>query len=234
MTGVPIPPRRVFGVHLAVCTPERLEAWMCRAHPGADGIRIEGIERFESLPGGSTNPAHAAAALVLKISEAPRSAWGFDAPFVSSPSASSGPGAEAGVWLRERVLTPLRQQAKACALPLDPLPRSARGMPPAMQASIASTYLLEVSAPLLRERLLDEGLELPPLDDPDWGASLRRMAAADLVRPMARRLRQPLLEEHPGARAALLCALGAWRGYRLHDHVSLHGSAAAQDGFVYS
>ena len=28
MTGVPIPPRRVFGVHLAVCTPERLEAWM--------------------------------------------------------------------------------------------------------------------------------------------------------------------------------------------------------------
>jgi hypothetical protein len=233
MTGVPIPPRRVFGVHLAACAPERLEAWLCRAHPGTDGIRIEGIERFENLPGGSTVPAQAAAALVLKISEAPRSAWGFDAPFVASAS-SDAPESQAGSWLRDHVLTPLRHQGKTCALPLDPLPRGARGMPPAMQAAIASTYLLQVSAPLLRERLVSEGLELPELGDADWGAALRRMAAADLVRPMARRLRQPLLEDDPGARTALLCALGAWRGYRLHDHAALHGGAAAQDGFVYS
>lgn len=229
MNGVPIAPRRVFGVHLAGWTPERAEIWVCRAHPGSDGIRIEGIEPLIELPGGAREPDAAAAVIVTKIREAPRSAWGFDVPFVAPDTAADeSPG---GDWLRTRILDPVGRLPSACRLPLDPLPVVTPEMPAAMAATAANTYLLQVCPQALRARLQEESVRLPPLHDDDWRQALRDLAAANLARPMARTWRQRVVEQ-PGARAALLCAIATWRGYRGHDHRRLHAERAGT-GFAY-
>jgi len=239
MIGVPVPPRRVFGVHVAGWATDAVDVWVCRAHPGGDGIRIEGIEPLVELPGGAEEPATAAAAFVTKIREAPRSAWGFDVPFVGALDADDATGSDAagpagaGAWLRNSILEPATRLQSVCRLPLDPLPVVTADMPAAMAATAASTYLLEVSPEALRRRLAEEGMALPSIDGGDWLPALRELTAANQARPMARVWRTRV-GEHAGARAALLCAIATWRGYRDHDHRRLHAEQAeSPSGFVY-
>jgi hypothetical protein len=229
----------VFGVHVAL-TGDTHAIWVCRAHPGNDGIRVESIERLVDLPGGAESLDGAAEALVTKIAEAPRSAWGFDAPFGRAPEGRRTDGergvapapAEATDWVANGVLDPLRSNAQVCVLPLQPAPLITEGMPPEMIARAASTYLLEVSPAALREQLRDEGVS-PPAGDPDSRrAGLRSLAQAAQVRPMARALRERILDD--GGLDALLCAVAAWRGYRGYDHGVLHAVPEyAQQGYIY-
>lgn len=96
MIGVPIAPRRVFGVALAVGEGAGDDTWVCRAHPGEGGIRLESIEPLAVLPGGASEPEAAYHALVGKVLDAPRSAWGFDFAFglpVAGSEADEGPSA---------------------------------------------------------------------------------------------------------------------------------------------
>jgi hypothetical protein len=81
MSPVPVSPRRVFGVDFSAARDAGRHIWICRAHPGADGIRVEGIDRLDELPGGETERDGALRALVQKVLESPRSAWGFDFSF---------------------------------------------------------------------------------------------------------------------------------------------------------
>jgi len=229
------------------------DIWVCRAHPGSGGIRIESIERLIDLPGGVPEAKAAACSLVAKVREAPRSAWGFDAPF---GGALPGPGEEGGVrlterergvaetpaaagrWMQARILEPLAATSQVCVLPLQIAPLAVAGMPPAMAAGVASTYVLEVAPAALVEALRAEGLDLPAVgqsDDATRLRGLRELSAAGLVRPMARGMRQRVAADAgAGGLAALYCALAAWRGYRGYDHAALHGNADyAEEGFIY-
>lgn len=239
MKGLSISPRRVFGVHVAL-DGQSHAIWVCRAHPGNDGIRVESIERLVDLPGGATSLDGAADALVTKISEAPRSAWGFDAPF---GQASEGRRTdrdhgvephppEVAEWLSAAVLDPLRARSQVCMLPLQPAPLITDGMPAEMIARAPSTYLLEVSPQALCTQLSREGTEPPRGNADARRVGLRNLAGAAQVRPMARALRERVLED--GGLAALLCAVGAWRGYRNHDHGALHTVPEyAEQGYIY-
>jgi len=92
MKGVPVSPRRVFGVALDVSEHAGRRTWVCRATPGSDGIRVESVDRLVDLPGGEEPLERALRVLVGKIVEAPRSAWGFDFPF-GAPADVAGEGA---------------------------------------------------------------------------------------------------------------------------------------------
>ena len=78
MTPVPVSPRRVFGVDFSAAKDAGSRTWVCRGHPGADGVRIESVDPIDALPGGATAREEAFRALVQKIVESPRSAWGLD------------------------------------------------------------------------------------------------------------------------------------------------------------
>jgi hypothetical protein len=228
--------------------PRTHDIWVCRAHPGADGIRVESLERLLDLPGGVPDGAGAARALVDKIRDAPRSAWGFSAAFGRpgpNPDAAGIAGRPsrrtetdhglaarpdvAGAWMREGVLQPLAAASHVCVLPLDQLPLVTPGMPAAMVAGAATTYLLEVAPDALATALTSEGVDLHP-DAPR--EALRELTQYGLVRPMARALREQALRE--GGWSALLCAIAAWRGYRCYDHGALHADAVyAHEGFIY-
>jgi len=226
------------------------DIWVCRAHPGADGIRVESVERLADLPGGEADPAGAARSLVGKIRDAPRSAWGFDAPFGGVAGGSGHEGslrrtekergvdvaaAETREWMQTQLLDPLAQTSQVCVLPREALPLVVAGMPAAMTASVASTYLLEVAPDALVSVLRAEGLQLPDADDAERGHGLRELSAGGFVRPMARTLRgRVAAEAGAGGLASLYCALAAWRGYRGYDHAALHLDAEyAREGFIY-
>ncbi len=245
-----IAPRRVFGVHVDGLGKGAHDIWVCRAHPGGDGIRIESIERLVDLPGGVPEGEGAARTLVGKIREAPRSAWGFDAPFGEVPAAAGRPesrrrteverdvGAAAsatGEWMRGELLSPLLQASQVCVLPREAMPLAVVGMPPAMTAGVASTYLLEVAPTALVRMLRAEGLKLPNAGESERAQGLRQLAAHGLVRPMTRSLRgRVVADAGRGGLTALYCALAAWRGYRGYDHGVLHQDEDyAREGFIY-
>lgn len=81
MSPVPVSPRRVFGVDFSAARDAGSHIWICRAHPGSDGIRIDSIDPLSELPGGAVDRETALPALVRKVTESPRSAWGFDFSF---------------------------------------------------------------------------------------------------------------------------------------------------------
>ena len=81
MSLVPVSPRRVFGVDFSAAGDAGKHIWVCRAHPGADGIRIESVDPLTELPGAMVQRDDALRALVQKVIESPRSAWGFDFSF---------------------------------------------------------------------------------------------------------------------------------------------------------
>lgn len=68
----------MFGVDFSAARDAGKHIWVCRAHPGEDGIRIESVDPLSDLPGGAAPRAEAMPALVAKVIESPRSAWGFD------------------------------------------------------------------------------------------------------------------------------------------------------------
>ncbi len=192
------------------------------------------------MPGGTASPVLAAEALVTKISEAPRSAWGFDAPFGGPLGARrtdlerglENASAAAADWIREGILEPLQSNAQVCALPLQPAPLIIPGMPAEMIARAASTYLLEVSPVALIAELQVDDLGVKGAQAPERRQALRGLADASLVRPMARALREHAITD--GGMAALLCTVATWRGYRSYDHGALHAQAEyAAQGFVY-
>lgn len=275
MTGVPVSPRRVFGVVLAAGPAAGDATWVCRGHPGEAGIRLESVETLARLPGGASEPEAAYRALVGKILDAPRSAWGLDFAFgvpvadVDAEARSSGraragwkealrraaaraqpvaPGAPdrrqtdedrglSGPLSPERrertlagmgeVLARLHGQGAVAVLPLDPLPALPEGTPPAMVARAPSTYLLEVApgctlADLRRvdPTVVDKSGAIP--GDPDAREQVvRGLVRAEWLRPVPRALRRQAAAEE-GSLAAVLAAVGAWRGYRGGDHGSLH------------
>lgn len=81
MSLVPVRPRRVFGVDFSAARDAGKHIWVCRAHPGANGIRIESVDPLAELPGGAVQRDAALRALVQKVIGSPRSAWGFDFSF---------------------------------------------------------------------------------------------------------------------------------------------------------
>ncbi len=81
MSSVPVSPRRVFGVDFSAARDAGRHIWICRAHPGSNGVRVESIDPLSELPGGAVDRETALPALVQKVTESPRSAWGFDFSF---------------------------------------------------------------------------------------------------------------------------------------------------------
>ena len=81
MTPVPVSPRRVFGVDFSGARDAGRSIWICRGHPGPEGVRVESVDPLADLPGGAVDRRAALHALVQKVLEAPRSAWGFDFSF---------------------------------------------------------------------------------------------------------------------------------------------------------
>ncbi len=81
MSPVPVSPRRVFGVDFSGARDAGRYIWVCRGHPGSDGVRVESVDPLAELPGGAADREPALRVLVQKITESPRSAWGFDFPF---------------------------------------------------------------------------------------------------------------------------------------------------------
>lgn len=91
MTGVPVSPRRVYGVALAFTAEAGSATWVCRATPGPDGIRVEAVETLAAMPGGAVPREAAYRVLVAKMLEVPRSAWGVAGPFSAPPSGECEP-----------------------------------------------------------------------------------------------------------------------------------------------
>lgn len=81
MAGIPVSPRRIFGVDFSAAEKAGRHIWVCRAHPGADGLRVESVDPLSALPGGARDRRAALRSLVQKVLAAARSAWGFDFPF---------------------------------------------------------------------------------------------------------------------------------------------------------
>lgn len=81
MSGLPVAPRRVFGVVLDVRADAGAHTWVCRGTPGPDGLRVESVDPLVGLPGGCIEREAAYRVLLTKILEAPRSVWGLDFPF---------------------------------------------------------------------------------------------------------------------------------------------------------
>lgn len=92
-----IPSRRVFGVDFSGARDAGRRIWVCRAHPGTGGVRVESVDRLADLPGGVVDRKGALRALVQKVLEAPRSAWGMDFPFALPQTVveeAAGPSAD--------------------------------------------------------------------------------------------------------------------------------------------
>lgn len=100
MNGVPIPPRRVFGVAIDVGEEAGRATWVCRATPGSDGIRVESVDPLADLPGGVAQRDDAMRFLLGKMVEARRSAWGVDAPLgvAASIPVQGAPAHEPAPW----------------------------------------------------------------------------------------------------------------------------------------
>lgn len=81
MKGVPVRPRRVFGVAFSGARDAGKAIRVCRGHPGEAGVRVGSVDPLAELPGGTVERADAFRLLVRKVTEAPRSAWGFDFAF---------------------------------------------------------------------------------------------------------------------------------------------------------
>jgi len=96
MSPVPVSPRRVFGVDFSAAKDAGSHIWLCRGHPGADGVRIESVDPIVALPGGATDRDAALHSLVQKIVESPRSAWGFDFCFGLPQPVATGIGKGGG------------------------------------------------------------------------------------------------------------------------------------------
>lgn len=250
MIGVPVPPRRVFGVALSAAGDAGDRTWVCRATPGADGIRVESVDRLVDLPGGIGDRAGAYRALVAKVLEAPRSVWGFDAPFGTAEKPSeprktdtsvdppvTGRPSDLAAVVQRLLLDPLQGHRPVVILPIDALPVLPAGAPPAMVARAPSTYVLEVGPERVLGRLASEsGSDALALitEAPGREAVLRELVAAAQVRPLARALRTRIGSD-PRAFDALLCAVAAWRGYRTADHGLLHADPAFREqGYRYA
>lgn len=121
MAGLPVAPRRVFGIALDTRAEAGLYTWVCRGTPGADGLRVESVDRLAELPGGCAGRADSYRVLLAKILEAPRSVWGLDFPFgvARAEVGASAPPHEANPW-REGWVADLRRTAdgKAAAAEL--------------------------------------------------------------------------------------------------------------------
>ncbi len=102
MSPVPVSPRRVFGVDFSAAQDAGRHIWICRAHPGSDGIRLESVDPIAKLPGGAVPRDDAFRALVQKVVESPRSAWGFDFSF-ALPEGVAAAIAPAGSDYTQRV-----------------------------------------------------------------------------------------------------------------------------------
>lgn len=76
-------------MHLDVEPDGGRRTWVCRAHPGEDGVRVESVDRLDDLPGGFEGFDAASRSLVAKILDAPRSVWGLDFAF-ALPLAAHG------------------------------------------------------------------------------------------------------------------------------------------------
>jgi len=111
MSPVPVSPRRVFGVDFSAARDAGAHIWICRAHPGSDGVRIESLEPLSALPGGAVPRAEALRSLVQKIGESPRSAWGLDFSFALPAEVTVG-------WVP--AAAPHRQLVEAVAACGDP------------------------------------------------------------------------------------------------------------------
>ncbi len=81
VNAVPVSPRRIFGVDFSAARDAGDRIWVCRAHPGSEGVRVESVDPLSALPGGAVARDDAMRALVQKVIESPRSAWGMDFSF---------------------------------------------------------------------------------------------------------------------------------------------------------
>jgi hypothetical protein len=253
MTAIAVAPRRTFGVHLADGPDSGLRTWVCRAHPGAAGIRLEGVDPIAELPGGAADSEVASRALVTKILEAQRSAWGFDFAFGLPLGAAGGrdtaadrqtdrerglPGpltvgrAEATRRGMREIVGPLWGNPAVVVLPFDPLPVLAPGTPPAMAARAASIYLLEVSPACLLGEIVGAPTLAPEAVE-DRARMVRCLVDRGWLRPASRALRQRAAER-PESLAAVAAAVAAWRGTRRNDHGLLAANPAYRaEGYVY-
>lgn len=285
MPGVPISPRRVFGVSLSAGPRAGEATWVCRGHPGDAGLRIESVDPLAELPGGGVESREACRAIVGKVLEAPRSAWGFDfafgLPATADGDEAPGPAPSLALWKagleavtgaggvgdlegrdaprrtdRERglpaplsaarsdatfegirgVLAPLHGKEGVAVLPIDPLPLLPDGTPPAMRARAPSTYLLE-SAPASVLGSLPAGTVEPvgeiPAEPGGRQAVIRDLVKAAWLRPVPRAIRERASESAAGL-AAVLVAVGAWRGYRREDHGELcRDRDYGAEGYIY-
>lgn len=300
MKGVPVSPRRVFGVDFSGAKDAGNRIWICRAHPGSEGVRVESVDPLSALPGGTVARDEALRALVLKVIESPRSAWGFDFSFALPRAATTAwvpPGAGYGRLLeavaacgdpdtlRARcsaaspgdeqrrltddeastpfspynlriykqtfhgiadVLRPLRARAEVAMLPFDRLPDVAAGdsarLPFNRSASGAAphVYLMEVCPASVLTALgyparAYKGAGEQPAEK--RRAIIAHLTNDGLVHPLARALREQIVSDAGGGDAvdAVLAAVGAWRGYRNHDHAALHADPHyGVEGFVYT
>lgn len=282
MKGVPVTPRRVFGVAFSDAEDSGRHTWVCRAHPGSGGVRVESVDRLCDLPGGEVDRRAAFRALVAKVLDAPRSAWGLDfafglpeaaverllgnGPVIDEEGRDPAPAQRRWRALLARVaearepasltvgesprrteegsrvaasrdrsrdlrglggvLAPLAAQPHVAVLPHEPLPVLPEGTPSAMRARAPHIYLLEVWPRTLLERLRRQELQSVAGADVTSEAGrdevVRGLVAASLVRPMAQRTRRAFAADDSGRSLdALLCAVGAWRGYREADHAAL-------------
>lgn len=126
MIGVPVSPRRVFGVALAAGMDAGDRTWVCRAHPGSEGIRLESVERLARLPGGASESQAAYRTLVGKILEAPRSAWGLDFAFGLPLAGADAPTSPAAGQVSARWRADLADMASRAVDGLQPEGTAAR------------------------------------------------------------------------------------------------------------
>ena len=253
MIGVPITPRRVFGVSFRAGDRAGALTWVCRAHPGSEGLRVESSEPFERIPGGHAEAAPAMRALVGKILEAPASAWGFDTALGLAGSADeadpAGLPAPGGAEIWRRAVQ--RAAALENEAPAEEERRARRRTDvdheldgPLSEARRASTAALArgVITPLLASPQVAVLPMMPlPLLPPGTPPAMRARAASTYlleVEPGAllRRLAEESESEHgqqissePG-RAQLLRSLVKLKAVRpvpraLREHLSTHPRA---------
>jgi len=150
------------------------------------------------------------------------------------------PAPELMAWVRlaRGVLVPARAQGRVAVLPLDALPLLPEGTPPLMRSRAPSIYVLQVDP----GRLLGDlraatgnalGTEITSAEA--RRSRLRELVAAGQLRPLVRALRNSIADLEAGsAFTAVLAAIAAWRGYRIHDHDRLHMDPRhGNEGFSY-
>lgn len=139
---------------------------------------------------------------------------------------------DAAGWERRRIavgglLQPLTSQVSVAILPFDALAVAPPGTPPAMLARMPSIHVFEA----------DPGAMLRVLGvaGQDATAVLRSLTEANVVRPMARALRQRIIGSTGGRGLdAVLVAVAAWRASRRPDHAVLtRDPQYGREGYVY-